>query len=385
MCALDIARTGDDRAVVAAALRAVYLPWLDDVARAMQALAAEGKLPLAQPQKVPTPPPEAVLLFVDGLRMDLAHALADLVRRSGAKVDVSHRWSGFPTMTATCKPLISPAAGLLSASPTGELIPAFEGKPTQKPVLSKAIEAAGWSTSETLLGAEPLWSEIGRFDERGHSLGADLPTQMRDLLKEVADIILRLAHRGKRVRIVTDRGWLLMPGGLEQAALVTGLVLAGGKGHRVATLKEGAPTTYPRIPWTWDKSVSLATATGARAFFGGVEYAHGGISPQECVLPVLDITAERPAAPLKIDATWQRLRLKVEVAGGAGLMLDARLGGDTSGECVLLPKGPRQLDDFGNVGVLIPDDHVGKEVCLIVHPPGAPDDIRARQVVRVEG
>ena len=41
-------------------------------------------------------------------------------------------------------------------------------------MLLKAIEAAGWITSETLLGDEPLWREIGRFDERGHALGADL-------------------------------------------------------------------------------------------------------------------------------------------------------------------------------------------------------------------
>ena len=73
--------------------------------------------------------------------------------------------------------------------------------------------------------------------------------------------------QGRRVRIVTDHGWLLMPGGLPQAELVAGLTVAGGKGHRVATLKEGAPTSYPRLPWSWDKGVLLATATGARAFY----------------------------------------------------------------------------------------------------------------------
>ena len=64
------------------------------------------------------------------------------------------------------------------------------------------------------------------------------------------------------MRIVTDHGWLLMPGGLPQAQLVAGLTVEGGKGHRVATLKEGAPTTYPRLPWSWDNGVLLATATG---------------------------------------------------------------------------------------------------------------------------
>ena len=87
-----------------------------------------------------------------------------------------YRWSGFPTITATCKQLASPAAGLLAES-ADCLVPCFEGKLAQKPVLLKAIEAAGWITSETLLGDKPLWKEIGRFDERGHALGADLATQ----------------------------------------------------------------------------------------------------------------------------------------------------------------------------------------------------------------
>jgi hypothetical protein len=235
-----------------------------------------------------------------------------------------------------------------------------------------------------LLSDEPLWDEIGRFDERGHALGADLATQAGDLLQEVAETVLPLTRQGRKVRIVTDHGWLLMPGGLNQAPLVAGLTVAGGKGHRVATLKEGAATSYPRVPRSWDKGIILATATGARAFYTGVEYAHGGVSPPECILPVLDITAEAGAVPVAIKPTWHRLRLKVEVLGGAGLMFDVRSNDDVFGPSIL-PKGARHLDDFGNDGVLIPDEYTGTEVCLIVHPPSAPQDIRARLTALVEG
>jgi hypothetical protein len=384
MRALDIARTGADRDAVTAALRAVYLPWLDAGATALQQLASDGKAPFAAPVKPPAPPNRAALLFVDGLRMDLAQQLAALLLAKGADATVGFTWSGFPTVTATCKGLASPAAGLLAATPAEGLLPCFEGKPAQKPVLLKAIEAAGWTTSQTLLGDQPLWCEIGRFDERGHVLGPDLATQAHDLLKEVADISLRLARQGHKVRLVTDHGWLMMPGGLRQAPLVAGLTVAGGKGHRVATLKDGAPTTYPRFPWGWDNRVLLATPTGARAFFAGVEFAHGGVSPQECILPVIDVTAEPEAVPVVIKPTWRRLRLNVEVQGGAGLVFDVRLGSGTSGESIL-PRGPRPLDDLGQVGVLIPDEYEGKEVCLVVHPPNTPQDVRARQIAVVEG
>lgn len=384
MRALDISRIGADREAVSAVLRAVYLPWLDIGAMALQQLAADGKVPFAKPVKPPTPPKRAALLFVDGLRMDLAQRLAALLHAEGATAKMDYTWSGFPTITATCKRLASPAAALLAAASPDGLVPCFEGKPAQKPVLLKAIETAGWVSSESLLEDKPVWQEVGRFDERGHALGADLATQARDLLDEVAGIALQLARRGHRVRIVTDHGWLLMPGGLPQAPLVAGLTVAGGKGHRVATLKEGAPTTYPRFPWSWDSGVLLATPTGTRAFYAGVEYAHGGVSPQECILPVLDVTAEPEAEPIVIKPTWRRLRLNVEVQGGARLMFDVRLGSDISGESIL-PRGPRALDDLGQVGVLIPDEHEGKQVCMVVHPPNAPQDVRARRIAVIEG
>jgi hypothetical protein len=171
--ALDIARTEANREAVSAALHAVYLPRLDAGATALQQLAAKQAL-FAKPANPPTPPKRAAMLFVDGLRMDLAQQLAALLRAKGATATVGYIWSGFPTTTATCKPLVSPAMRFLTASAADGLIPTFEGKPAQKPVLLKAIEAAGWTTAESLLGDKPLWCEVGRFDERGHTLGADL-------------------------------------------------------------------------------------------------------------------------------------------------------------------------------------------------------------------
>ena len=46
------------------------------------------------------------LLFVDGLRMDLAQRWRELLGAEGAQVKLAWRWSGFPTVTATCKPLV---------------------------------------------------------------------------------------------------------------------------------------------------------------------------------------------------------------------------------------------------------------------------------------
>lgn len=384
LAALDLVRNGDDRKAIVAAMRAIYLPWLDSGASALQSLVTGGKLKLATPVEAPSPQSNAVMLFVDGLRMDLAHRLAALLQGRGASVSITHSWSGFPTVTATCKPLVSPAAHLLSSGTGDDMLPTYEGKLASKPVLTKAMKAAGWTCEATLLTEEPSWQEVGRFDEEGHALGARLAERVQDGLVEVAEFAFKLAQQGRGVRIITDHGWLLMPEGLPHAPLAAGLAEPTGKANRVALLKDGAGTSYARIGWTWNPAVEFVTPPGARAFYNGTEYAHGGISPQECIIPILDVSVAGSIAPVSISANWRNLMVKVKVEGGAGLRVDVRLGPDTSGKSALI-KGPKTLDDAGEATLGVDSDHEGKEVCVVVYNPDHPQDVVAKQVTRVGG
>jgi hypothetical protein len=354
-----------DRAAVITALRAIYIPWLDEGASALQELIRQGKVQLAKPEKKDNPD---TLLFVDGLRMDLAQQLVQLLRADGAQIDVGWTWSGFPTVTATCKPLVSPIAEHLRGSDrASDLLPmTIEGKAASKPALFKGMQDAGWETEDSLLADTKLWAEAGRFDEEGHAIGARLADRIVGGVRDVADRALALLRSGRRIRIVTDHGWLLAPGGLQQAFLDPGLVEPQGKRSRCAIVKSAAQTSYLQVPWTWNGKVFLASASGARAFFAGQEYAHGGISPQECVLPVLDVSAGAAAAqPISItSANWMGLRLRVEVAGGAEHHVDVRLGAETSGASLI--KGGRVLDEKGRTSVLVSDLYEGKQACLVV-------------------
>jgi hypothetical protein len=186
------------------------------------------------------------------------------------------------------------------------------------------------------------------------------------------------------VRIVTDHGWLLMPDGLPHAPLAAGLAEPTGKATRVALLKDGAESSYARIGWSWDPAVEFVTPPGARAFYNGVEYAHGGISPQECVIPVLDVNVTSPEARVSVSANWRNLMVKVKVQGGAGLTVDVRLGTDTSGESALI-KGPKTLDDAGEATLGVDSDYEGKEVCIVVYSTDRPQDVVAKQVTRAGG
>ncbi len=118
-----------------------------------------------------------------------------------------------------------------------------------------------------------------------------------------------------RVRLVTDHGWLLMPGGFELIKLPTSTVIA--KGCRAAILQEEAAAELAFLPWHWDKSVRIAIPSGAEAFRAGEVYTHGGLSPQECVIPDITVGGESTTAgALRISTiTWRRLRLTVEFSG----------------------------------------------------------------------
>ena len=365
MCALATAPREIDRESVTAALRAVYLPWAEAGATSLQELIRIGEVKLAAP---PDAEQEATtILFVDGLRMDIARELARRLEAAGVTVSLDWMWSGFPTVTATCKPMVSPVATFLEGPPsTSDVLPLSpDGKPVTKPVLFKLMEAHGWETGNSLLPDAKLWSETGRFDEEGHALGARLAERLLPGIRDTVDRIVQLARFGRSVRVVTDHGWLLMPGGLPHAALDVGLVEPDGKRTRCALVKAEAQTSYLQIPWTWNPDISVATATGVRSYFANYEYAHGGVSPQECILPILEVSSDGAKRTVSVlQAKWEGLRLRVQVENGADFNADLRLGSETSGPSLI--KGGRVLDEQGRTSFLVSDEHDGEIACIVV-------------------
>jgi len=135
-----IATLQEDRDAVVAALRALYAPRLEREALALQALLPAGPPPSQKLENADT------VLFIDGLRMDVAHRLARLLTERGSEVKLGWRWTGFPSVTATCKPLASPAADRLRGAETAEgfepLAP--DAKRVTHAVLMRELAALGW-------------------------------------------------------------------------------------------------------------------------------------------------------------------------------------------------------------------------------------------------
>lgn len=351
-----------DRASVSAALRAIYLPWVEDGACALQALAKAGSVAFAVP--APFAAGCDTLIFVDGLRYDLAEALRSRLVTEGVEATLGWRWSGWPTVTATCKPLATPVSHRLGTGPADPMFRplTLAGKPADKASVDTLMRAEGWVIGGLPLGGERCFVETGTVDEDGHKLGIRLADTIERAIDDALGVVLSHVRAGRSVRIVTDHGWLMMPGGLETAVLPAGLVEPDGKRTRCALVKEGAEIALPRIPWTWNKEVQVAAASGARSFYKGYEYAHGGISPQECILPVLDViggTGHRRARVASAD--WTGLRLRVEVEDGGELIVD--LCGE-NGKSIL--PASRQLNADGKGSLVVRDDHEGQRARIVV-------------------
>ena len=247
-----IATLQEDREAVVAALRTLYAPRLQREALALQALLPAGPPPSQKPAE------SDAVLFIDGLRMDVAQRLASLLRQQGAVVDFGWRWTGLPNVTATCKPLASPAAARLHGAETAEWFEplAPDGKRATHAVLMREFATLGCRTEATLVPTDKCWIEAGQFDEGDHEQQSRMADGIGAALSAVAAAAPRLVRAGQRLRIATDHGWLLLPGGLPVASLPAGLIdrkeiwctssaasfrCRGGSGSHAPTARVPAP------------------------------------------------------------------------------------------------------------------------------------------------
>jgi len=106
-------------------------------------------------------------------------------------------------------------------------------------------------------------------------------------------------------------------------------------------------------------------APGIACFEAGKEYEHGGLSPQECVVPVLTVT--RPTRSKQVcieEVSWRRLLCNVVIAGaGEGILVDIRRRpGDSSTSLVMEPKAVSE----GRVALYVRDPECEGETATIV-------------------
>jgi len=216
-------------------------------------------------------------------------------------------------------------------------------------------------------GAIPKgWCETGRIDGWGHDLGSEMAGQLSDELVRIVSLVERLFFAGwQKIKIVTDHGWLLLPGGLQKFDLPGFLVES--RWSRCACIKGQSKPEVPVVPWYWNQAEYVVVAPGAKAFRAGVEYSHGGVSPQECIMPELTVTADGIGrglrSPRVASIKWKRLRCNIEVANAQeGLRAEIR-----TADGATVPGTTKEVEPDGQVSLLVADETLeGKKVSLVL-------------------
>lgn len=117
MQALACVHAKVDLEAVSAALRAMYLPWLEEAARRLQtAVKATGGLPQISGALDGVAAPGTCTVFVDGLRYDVAVQLQQRLSSIGDAALIA-RWTSLPSVTASGKAWCSPVATHIVGTP----------------------------------------------------------------------------------------------------------------------------------------------------------------------------------------------------------------------------------------------------------------------------
>ncbi len=351
-----------DGAAIQDAVRALYLPWLQRTAdRLADAVRVEG-----YPAREAVPIEDGTcLLFADGLRWDVGMSLAMRLAGTGRNVVTEGRWVAFPPVTSTSKPDVSPIREHLGGGTGADVFnPSVKatGKLLDGATFGKLMKEAGVQVlggNETGVPSGRAWTEFGDIDKYGHKHGCKTARHVEAQLRELEQRIAELLDAGwKQVRVTTDHGWLLMPGGLPTTNLPSWLTDA--RWQRCALAKTTSQVALPTLPWAWDPSVSVAFPPSVDAFSiqtaNSREYAHGGLTLQECYTPIITVTLDQPAADGRIGKLrWVGLRLKATLEGSVeGLRLDLRSKVAEASSSLL--GRAKEIGAGGTVSVLVPDD-----------------------------
>lgn len=380
-----------DLEAVGAALRAMYLPWIEETALRLQELAkGAGGLPPLPTKQASGLGAGTCTVFVDGLRYDVAVQLQQRLLSLG-DIALSARWTSLPSVTASGKAWCSPvAAHIAGTAADTEFEPrvAADSKPLSGHNFRKLLTDQGVQPLDKHETGDPLgqsWTEAGDLDHYGHEHGLRLARDLDFQLDQVVERVAELVEAGwKRICIVTDHGWLLMPGGLPKSELAKHQTET--RWGRCAVLKDSAHGTLLTFGWDWCKDVQVAYAPGVSSFVAGAEYAHGGISLQECLVPVLQLDcagAAKTAAAVTIQSvTWKGLRCTVVVDGAApGQRVDIRTKAALASSS--LAPSDKPLDGGKASLAVVDDEHMGAAAVVVVL--SAEGEVLHKQVTTVGG
>ncbi len=365
--ALGTAKTEKEKNAVAAVLKTIYTPWLERLARKFQEQIAKNPQTFTD-LELRNEDAECIL-FVDAFRYDLARKWTEKMERKNYQVNLDTRWIPLPSLTPTCKPFVSPVAEQISReSASDEFRPRTnEDKDLTSHHFEAALDKAGYSfprSSSELTRGKKTWMEIGKIDQFGHNEQSGLVHRIEELFGVLEERIEDLFAAGFRsIRIVTDHGWLLVPSGMPAEKLPKDHIET--RWGRCAILKDGVPSELLHLPWYWNPGVMIGYAPGISFFKKNNEYGHGGVSLQECLVPIITLESDQVSwQPISMRVSWTGLRCSVNLEGvqaGNNVEIRTRHTDESSRICT-----PKTLSGDGKVSLFVEDADYESAAAFVV-------------------
>ena len=218
----------------------------------------------------------------------------------------------------------------------------------------------------------------------GHNFQGDLPLHLESEVDRIANRVAELLDSGwRRVRVVTDHGWLLMPGWLAEGG--TAGILDGNEVGALCCCEGPAEAAVPTYAWHWNRSVRIVSPPGIACFRAGEKYAHGGVSLQECVVP--DIVVERGVEIVRAaiqSIQWRGMRCRVR-RGDQRPVVEGRPSDELeAGSRRSIVAAVKAVGPAGEVSLAVADDkHEGAAASVVLLDAGgkvvdSPDHQRGR-------
>lgn len=368
--AMAIAQEADLDKPIYAVLETLYRRWMEKTAETFQALIQKEGYPH---WNLPEVSDGTVVVFVDGLRFDLARDVETMLAEEGMATSLEHGFTSVPSVTSSGKVWVSPVAKLAEGGASGGFEPKLPKGDYTAEKLRKVMESEVYAIVDTenpSLAYGKGWAEFpGDIDSDGHNKGLRLARAVPAHLEDLKRTIKRLMAAGwKEVWVVTDHGWLLLPGGLPKVELPAKVTET--KWGRCAVLKDAvADQDWLVLPWSFDAGVRIALARGIAAFSSGREYDHGGLSPQESVVPLLKVS--RPGMlegqPSISSISWNSRKTicSVVASNASGLQIALERLGSAIGEAECIGEDGKGRVIFEEV-----DDLLGEQISLILRRDG---------------
>lgn len=373
---LSISSSEEIHKAVSSVVQVLYSSWVENAARRLQALVQKTSYPGDRNTRTEIKYSDGTcVVFVDGLRFDTAKLLKEMLESDDREVEENLFWSTLPSITISGKAAVTPVSALLDGSgDPKEFIPGVAGSDYSLKGgyhLRKLLVDEGWQILEKHESGDVkgrAWCEVGNLDHEGHDRGWRIALHLDALLKEVKERVLSLCEAGwKTIKIVTDHGWLLLPGGLPKTDLPS--YLTETQSGRCASIKSGADSGQMIYPWYWDNAWDVALAPGISCYRAGEEYQHGGLSLQECLTLQLTIKSGNTSSDTfsgSLDLIWKGLRCNVVADGDVfGLRVDIRLEPGIASTSVVLDT--KTFKDNGTTSVVVENEDLeGESASLLL-------------------